>query len=502
MAGAMGLSVSDVRMSYDGVPVLKGINHDFPEGKVTALLGSNGAGKSTLVKIISGTVRPDGGEVRLDDHPLREWGPKARIRAGISTINQEVALVPQFTVAENLLVGRESLAGKVLTDSAVTRVAREILDRSGIQLDVKLNTRARMLGASQRQLLEIAIALSRNARVIVMDEPTSSLSAREVQGLFAAMRHLRESNRVVILVSHRLDEVMAISDQIVVLRDGLIALAAARDASSPADIVTAMVGQVVAPGAVRARRTAADTGTGEPVLRADGLAVPGVPGSVELALWPGEIVGITGAAGSGLTELGMVLGGALRPSAGTLWLKGRPLPAGRPRQARRSGVAFLPEGRRTMGLILKQPISVNVSLDALRRFTSAGVLRLRKERSDVADAVRSVDLVYRSLDQTAAQLSGGNQQKVLFSRMLLANPSVYVLAQPTAGVDVKARQEIYSTIRRLASKGAAIVVLSSDLDDIVNLAARGYVLTRQGFDSVADDEVSDQAALTRRILAS
>lgn len=495
---ASGLRIQDVVKSYDGVPVLKGIDTCFAPGQVTALLGSNGAGKSTLVKIVGGSVRPDRGKVLLDGKALPDGNPKTRIDAGISMINQEVALVPQMSVAESLLVGREKLAGRFPTDASVRRVAATILERSGIETDISLDTPTRLLGPSQRQLLEIVIALSRNARVLLMDEPTASLSKREVQGLFDVMRRLAQTGHVLILVSHRMDEVMDISDRVVVLRDGRISLEAAKNEIGPNDVVAAMVGE--RPSAVGTRAAAVPAEEGQALLSATALLIPGLPKPIDLEIKAGEIVGITGAVGSGITELGQALGGALKPTSGELCLMGRSLTGAGPRRARQAGLAFLPEDRRTMGLILKQSILVNASLDALPVFSRAGIMRLAKERQEVAKAVDSVRLVFRSLDQTSALLSGGNQQKLLFSRMLLAKPRVYVLAQPTAGVDVVARAEIYSIVRQLAKDGAAIIVLSSDLEDITNLATRGFVLTRKQLEPVPAVELTDELALGQRVL--
>lgn len=496
-----GLEVYRIFKSFDSVPVLVDVSVAMRSGRVTALLGANGAGKSTLVKIISGSQAPDAGEVRLGGRALTAYNPRARLRDGIRTIQQEVALVDTMTVAENLVLGHESLAGPSvgLKPSQIIRAARSMVQSAGINLGVDLGTRASGLTAAQKQLVEMVKAVSVKAQVILMDEPSSTLSAREVEILRSVITRLRETGWVVVLVSHRMDEVMSLADDIVVLRGGRVSLHQEAARVTIPEIVEAMTGSTLVTHAEWTGEPPPEDARPARLVLENLRPAPGLQ-QVSLKLHEGEVVGITGAVGSGLQELGRVLAGSEPPCEGQIRVNGRVVHFRSPRDAQAAGISYLPDDRRARGLVLRQTIGFNGALESLRQFSRLGVVNLRRERSVVQQAVRSVGLVYRDLQQPASSLSGGNQQKLLLARLFLPQRPILVLSEPTAGVDVAARQEIYAIIRRQVSAGASALILSSDIQDITSMAGRAYVLARAGVAAVPPGWIRDEPAIARMVL--
>jgi ribose transport system ATP-binding protein len=454
---------------FPGVLALDRVDLTVGRGEVHLLLGENGAGKSTLMKILSGACPKDDGEIRLDGRSIEIRSPFHARTLGISMIYQELNLVPNLTVAENIFLGREpSRAGFVLR-ARMEEAARKLLRR--MRADIAPGALAKDLPVAQQQLVEICRALSLDAKVIVMDEPTSPLTGRETSALFRLIRALKASGVSVIYITHRLEEARLVGDTVTVLRDGRRVGGAPARSLSNARLVRMMVGRTLSqvfPALGRPRPGA--------VLEVKGLARTGVFGPVSFSLAPGEILGVAGLIGSGRTELARSLIGADPRTAGTISIAGRPVRITSPRDARRVGLCLLPEDRKAQGLVLGLPVVQNVSLASLDRLSRFGFLRLRAEARESQRLVDRLRIRTPSLEQLARNLSGGNQQKVVLARWLAVEPRILVFDEPTRGIDVGARFEVYKLITALARQGVGIMLISSDLGEVLGLSHRVAVM--------------------------
>jgi len=463
------LEMKAITKRFPGVLALDRVDLSVARGEVHLLLGENGAGKSTLMKILSGACPMDAGEIRLEGRPIQIRSPSHARTLGISMIYQELNLVPNLTVADNIFLGREpSRAGFVLR-RRMEDDAKRLLRR--MHADVRPDALARDLPVAQQQLVEICRALSLDAKVIVMDEPTSPLTGRETAVLFRLIRSLKASGVAVIYITHRLEEARAVGDTVTVLRDGRrVGSAPARSVSNDR-LVRMMVGRTLAqvfPRLARPRPGA--------ILEVNGLAREGVLGPVSFRVAPGEILGVAGLIGSGRTELARALIGADRRTGGAISIGGRPVRIASPRDARRAGLCLLPEDRKAQGLVLGLPVLHNVSLASLDRLSRLGFLRLRAERREVQGLVDRLRVRTPTLEQLARNLSGGNQQKVVLARWLAVEPRVLVFDEPTRGIDVGARFEVYKLVAMLARQGVGIVLISSDLGEVLGLSHRVAVM--------------------------
>jgi len=466
------LAATDLSKSYAGVRVLHGVDFDVHGGEIHALLGENGAGKSTLIKILAGAVVPDGGGVVLDDRPLPLGDPLAVRRAGVSVVYQEFTLVPELTIAENVFLGRER-GGLWLRRGGMRRDAQAVLDDLGV--DVAADVAVRGLSVAHQQMVEIARALVSDAQVLVLDEPTATLSRVETDRLFAVLRRLRERGLAIIYISHRLEEIFALADRVTVLRDGRkVASAPAAGLDRPG-LIRWMVGRDVSEEFPA--RPPLPAG-GDVVLEARGLGAPPRFSHVSFSVRAGEIVGLAGLVGAGRTSTALALAGALA-SAGEVRVSGRPVRFASPADAIGHGVVYVTEDRKARGLFPLMGVDANITISCLSMFARAGVLSLGRERDAAAAAARHFDIRAASLQQPVATLSGGNQQKVLLARVMLRRPVVVVLDEPTRGVDVGARAEIYRLMNQLTSQGLAIVMISSDLPEVLGMADR-VVVMREG----------------------
>ena len=476
MAGATATSTPLVRMrgiskSFVGIEVLHGVDFDIHAGRIHGLVGHNGAGKSTLMKTLAGLYADYAGEVELDGQAVRLASPAASLAAGIAVIYQEFALVPEFTVPDNLALGHENHSALgTLRKRAMQREAEALLAELGF--DLPLDVPVRMLSVAHQQLTEIAKALGREARVLVMDEPTARLAPAERQALFAVTRKLAERGVGIVYISHFLEEVLEISDQVTVLRDGEVIRHAPAADLSLAELSRAIVGEAAATvGAGTARLATGSVLVEAPVaVRLDGFGAVGRPAS-SLEVRAGEIVGLAGLVGSGRTSLVEAVCGA-RPHRGKLEIDGRAMTFASPAQAADAGVVLVPEDRKNRGLVLTSPVSENITLTALAKlFARFGFVRPAEQRRAVTDAVARFNI--RGTDRgraLARSLSGGNQQKVLIARVAAARPRVLILDQPTAGVDIGAKADIYRHVRALAAEGVACIVVSDELEELLTLA--------------------------------
>ena len=472
------LQMRGVQKRYGGVHALRGVDFNLAAGEVHVLLGENGAGKSTLMGVLSGAVSPDAGELRLDGLPVRFGSPRDAHAAGIAMIPQELDLVPGLDIAANLFLGQEHSVAGVLSHRRMRAQAQELLRRAGVSLDAGLPVASLRMG--ERQLVAIAKALAAQARILIMDEPTAALSAVEADHLFAVMRELRGRGVGIVYISHRLEEVPRIADRVTVMRDGVVVGQAAADAPQ-GELVRMLVGRpfsdLFPPRAVA---------LGAPVLTLRHAAfAPDVPRAgwqapvdVSLTVRAGEIVGLAGLMGVGRTELmsalyGFGVAGHWR---GTVEMYGRPVRLGGIRAARRAGIAFVTDDRRGTGLILRHTVARNVVMSTLKRITPYGLVSRRREHAEVLRALDAYDVRPRAPEARMVNLSGGNQQKVVFAKELMSGPRLLLLDEPTRGVDVGAKAEIYRRLRGLTESGLGVLVASSELPELIGLCDRILVM--------------------------
>ncbi len=491
MTGPAAVRVSGVSKRYPGVQALDGVDVEVLPGEVHVLLGENGAGKSTLVKVLSGAVQPDAGTIRIAGETAVLPNPHAAQQAGISTVHQELSLVPDLTAAQNIFLGREICrpGTPILSRGEMEREARKLM--ASLKLDIDPNTPVRRLSLAVRQVVEIVGALAQNPRVLILDEPTSSLSEQETEELFDRIRQIRSEGVGVIYISHRLEEIERIADRVTVMRDGRVVEAGLPATTPLAALVRLMVGRDVSE-----EFPARDATIGEALLTVEGLTVPGVVDDVSFTLRSGEVIGIFGLVGAGRTELLRGLYG-LDKAGGRAQVNGRQIvPDGSPRRSLDAKLALVPEDRHAWGLVLPMSIRDNICLSALDECTSRGALLRSRLEALAQRFMQAMRVKAPDTRVPVGNLSGGNQQKVVIARALAAGSDVILLDEPTRGVDIGAKIEIYQLIAQLAAEGKAVLVVSSDLPEVIGLSDRVLVM-RQGRISAefSKDDVSPEALL-------
>lgn len=461
--------------SFPGVRALDQVDLTCRTGRVHALLGENGAGKSTLVRVLTGNMQPDAGEVWLDGSPVQFRDPRRALAAGITAVYQELTVLPEMSILDNVLLGQERTRRGLMQQKEARRIGREVLGRVGLQ-DVDLDASAGGLSLANQQLVEIARALVRNTRVLILDEPSAVLSGDKLESLFTVVRSVVEHGIGVVYISHRLEEVKELADDVTILRDGRTVSTGSAGEYDIARIIREMVGRDVDTVFPQLPEPGADV-----VLQVRGLVPMGgndADDAIDLNIRAGEIVSVAGLVGAGRSRLLRTLAGAQPRRAGTVEVQGRTVGPS-VRDAVRAGIVLVPEERKTDGLVLPLSVRANATLASLREVTSGGWLSPRRERE--VFKVEQERLVIRTSgpDQVTAQLSGGNQQKIVLSKWLRTKPKVLLLDEPTRGIDVGAKNEIYRIIRELATDGLAVLVVSSDLPEVTGLAHR-VVVCRQG----------------------
>jgi rhamnose transport system ATP-binding protein len=464
------LELRDISKSFQAVRALRGVSLALRAGEVHALAGENGAGKSTVVRIIGGEHQPDSGEVLLDGEPIRFSAPREAQQRGVAVIHQEPIQFPDLSVAENVFMGRQPLRpGRRINRREMHRRSAEIFEQLGVPIDPARPTRG--LSIADQQIIEIAKALSAEARIIVMDEPTAALSAVEAERLFRVARGLAERGAALLFISHRLDEMYALCDRVTVLRDGAFVTCEAMDEISQDALVRRMVGR-----SVEQLFPERDTDTGDDVLVVKGLSRAGVFQDISFSVRRGEIVGLAGLVGSGRSEVARAVFGVDTRDSGTVSVDGRKLRAGDPRAAIAHGIALVPEDRREQGLVLELSIARNASLARLRQVSPAGITRHNRERELARRWGERLSLKFGRIDDPVSTLSGGNQQKVVLGKWLATEPKVLIVDEPTRGIDIGAKVEVHALLSELAAEGIAVLLISSELPEVLGMADRVLVM--------------------------
>jgi len=485
------LEVCRVTKRFPGVVAIDGVSLELRAGEVVGILGENGAGKSTLMKILAGVQQPDEGELRMDGVRVQIDSVRSAIDRGIALIHQELNLADNLDVGANVFLGREPRRLGLIDRRRIDSQTRQYLSRVGLDVDPRTPTASLAIG--QQQLVEIAKALSANARVLIMDEPTSSLSSHEAARLFEVVKDLRSKGVCIVYISHRLGEVKELADRVVVLRDGRNAGGLARDEITHDAMVRLMVGRDLSqfyahtphpPGAV--------------VLEVEGLRTATWPSEpLDFHLREGEIVGVAGLVGAGRTEMLRALFGIDRRAGGTVRVSGHPLRLETPHDAIRAGIALVPEDRKQQGLVLEMAVRENIGLAGLLRNRRAGgLLNFATERRDTVEMIRKLKIKTPHAEQVVQYLSGGNQQKVVLGKWLALSPRVLLLDEPTRGIDIGAKQDIYSLMEELAARGVAILFVSSEMEEILGMSDRTLVLHEGRLaGELRRDQLSEEAVM-------
>ncbi|WP_239000951.1 sugar ABC transporter ATP-binding protein [Jiangella asiatica] len=484
--------VDGVSKTFPGVRALSDVSLTLDAGEVHALVGENGAGKSTLMKILAGIHHQDEGTVAIDGRVVEIDSPTAAQDLGISIIHQELSLMPDLTIAENIFIGRERRRGFGLfvDDADLNRRARELFDHLGIALDPRAKVGSLLV--AQQQVVEIAKALSFDARIIIMDEPTAALTESETHALFGLIGDLKRHGTGIIYISHRLEELAAVADRITVLRDGAcVGTLAARDADLR-QVVSMMVGRQLR-GQTRPPSLPGDLPT---VLEVRGLSTKSLLKDVSFSLRRGEILGFAGLMGAGRTEVARAICGADRTDGGEIFLSGRRVRVSSPADAARLGIGYLSEDRKRFGLMLDQDVAFNIVASDLRRHVNAaGLVRDDQVRQTARRYVETLSIRTPSIRQRTKHLSGGNQQKVVIAKWLARDCEVLIFDEPTRGIDVGAKEEIYSLLRTLADEGKAIIMISSELPEVLRMADRIAVMCEGRLTAVLDNADADQETI-------
>jgi ribose transport system ATP-binding protein len=485
-----------IRKVFPGVVALAEVDFELKEGEVHVLLGENGAGKSTLVKILSGAHQKTGGEIVLFGVPVEIESPKHAQELGIGIIYQELNLIPSLTAAENIFLGREMTNSLGLIDTnTLLSSARGLLADLGLRIDCDIPIKN--FGIAQRQMIEVAKALSLNAKILIMDEPTSALSETEIKQLFDTIGRLKAKGVSVIYISHRLEEIFEIGDRVTVLRDGKLVGTKIILETSQSELVRMMVNRELKEQYPRQR-----TKIGEEVLRVEKLNRRGTLRDISFSLHRGEILGISGLLGSGRTELARALFGADRIDSGDIYIKGERQKITSPRAAISLSMGFLTEDRKSQGLVLTLSVKENITLSCLHSFCKLGIINIKREEQEAASYMRNLRIKTPGLEQKALYLSGGNQQKVVLAKWLCSKAEIFIFDEPTRGIDVGSKVEIYQLMNQLTAEGVAIIMISSELPEILGMSDRILVMHQNEIAGELPAEKTTQEQIMRYALGT
>ena len=470
MAGAPVLEMHHIRKTFPGVVALDDVDFELRRGEVHILLGENGAGKSTLMKILSGAYQKSAGQILLDGAEVEIKNPKHAQTLGISTIYQEFNLIPHLSVGENIFLGREPKRLPGLIDQrAIFQAATRALGGLGLALDPRKLVKE--LRVAEQQMVEVAKALSLDARILIMDEPTAALTEHEIKELFSTIRKLKEQGVAIVYISHRMEELFEIGDRVTVLRDGRTVGTYDVRGMNKTELIRLMVNRELTELFPKERAT-----RGPEVLRVEGLSTQGGLKDISFSLHKGEVLGLAGLLGAGRTELARAIFGLDKVTSGTIYINGEPQRIGSPRAAINSGLGFLTEDRKSQGLVLPLSVKENLCLSSVDKFSSWGIVDTEKEQRAAGRYVEELRIKTPSLDQKVVFLSGGNQQKVVLSKWLCSEAEVFIFDEPTRGVDVGAKAEIYQLMNRLTASGVAIIMISSEMLEVLGMSDRVLVM--------------------------
>ncbi|WP_138303529.1 MULTISPECIES: sugar ABC transporter ATP-binding protein [Eubacteriales] len=482
----MQIEMRGIDKSFGGNAVLKEAGFLLDHGEIHALMGENGAGKSTLMKILTGVYTKDAGQIIVDGQEVCYKNPQEAEKAGIVFIHQELNVLFDLTVEENMFLGKE-IHGRfgVCDKKAMRAEVRKILDRLGVSIDPQ--QRMSELSVGQQQMIEIAKALMVDAKVIIMDEPTAALTQSETEVLFQVVRSLKEKGVSIVYISHRMEEIFELCDRITVLRDGSYIDTKRIQDTDMNDVVKMMIGREIGE-----RYPLREASIGEVVFKVEGLTCPGVFKDVSFEVHAGEVLGVSGLMGAGRTEIMQAIFGNMPHVTGKLFLNGEEIHNHNPGQAMKNGIGFITEDRKTEGLMLEESIRKNISLANLGRISRRGVLRKKEERELVQKGIEELHIKCFGPEHECGRLSGGNQQKVVFAKWIYTDPKVLILDEPTRGVDIGAKKEIYNIINDLAAKGVAIIMVSSELPEVLGMADRIMVVREGLVRGILSKEEADQ----------
>lgn len=466
------VEMENISKRFSGVKALDNMNFKLGKGEIHALIGENGAGKSTLMNILAGAFPSDEGTIKIDGEVRKISSPKVSRELGISVIHQELMLAPHLTVAENIFIDRLSSKGGVINWKKLKQDAKDILTKLGFG-DIDPNARIMDLSVAYQQVVEICKSLSRNVKILVLDEPTAVLTFNEIQKLFVLLRNIRDQGMGVIYISHRLEEIFELCDKITVMKDGCyIGDYDTKDISKD-ELIEKMVGRELT--TLFPKRNAK---IGDIVLEAKNLNAGRMVKNISFNIRKGEVVGFSGLVGAGRTETMRAIFGADKIDSGTITYFGKEVVFKSPYEAVKNGIGFLPEDRKQQGILLDMPIRNNVTLTALKKVTKASVICRKADKGLAESILKEVSAKYHALSDKVSSLSGGNQQKVALSKWLAADCKLMILDEPTRGVDVGAKSEIYKIINDLAESGIAVIMISSEMEEILNMSDRVYVMRR------------------------
>jgi rhamnose transport system ATP-binding protein len=484
------VELREATKSYGAVRALRAGNIALRPGEVRALVGENGAGKSTVVKVLAGVVRPDTGDVVVDGEPVVFHSPLDARHVGIAVIYQEPTLFPDLSVAENVVMGRHPLkSGRRIDRKAMHNTVQALLDELGVKLSAERPVRG--LSIADQQIVEIAKALSFDARVLIMDEPTAALSGPEVERLFRVVRTLQERGAAVLFISHRLEEVFALCQTVTVMRDGEVVHDCTTDEIDADELVRRMVGREVS--TLFPKET---TEIGGAVLEVKRLTREGVFTDISFEVKAGEIVALAGLVGAGRSEVARAIFGIDKPDGGTVTVNGTDLPLGKPSAAMKAGVGFVPEDRRQQGLVMDLSIERNATMTRTSALAKAGIIRTAAEKTLASDWATKLQLKYHRMSDPVGTLSGGNQQKVVLAKWLATEPKVLMVDEPTRGIDVGTKAEVHRLLSELAGRGIAILMISSELPEVLGMADRVLVMHEGRLTGALNrDEATEEAVV-------
>lgn len=464
------IEMSGIQKAFSGNVVLKDVQFQLADGEIHALMGENGAGKSTMMKILTGIYERDNGVIKVDGEEVHFKSPKEAEAKGIAVIHQELNILPDLTVAENLFLGNEQTIGMgIMKNKEMNKEAKRILNQLGLDIDVR--TPAGSLSVGKQQIIEIAKAMETKANVIIMDEPTAALTDREIQTLFKTIRKLQSEGVSFVYISHRMEEIFAICDRITILRDGeYVGVRTIKDTTFD-EIVQMMVGRELGE-----RFPGRNATIGDVKFEVKGLTRPGFCEDVHFNVRKGEIVALAGLMGAGRTEVAQAIFGYRKMTKGQLFIDGNAVKIKNPRQAKKLGIGFVTEDRKTQGLIVDFSIKENIAMANFSKTSKSGIISGSKEKSFVGDLVKKLGVKTPSAELSAKSLSGGNQQKVVIAKWLGIEPEILILDEPTRGVDIGAKKEIYQIMNDLAEQGVAILMISSELPEVIGMSDRVLVM--------------------------